>query len=99
MTEIWLGQDGIFTRTNETLTDLSESGAFIETNQRYPTGAILSLRFRLPGAPDFISCAVIIRHTKGGTGLGVEFLDLMLEDRQQIKTFLERRRPGSRLVI
>lgn len=71
LTEIWLGQDGIFTRTSETLTDLSESGAFIETSQRYPTGAILSLRFRLPGTPDFISGTVIIRHTRGGTGLGV----------------------------
>ncbi|HWQ34002.1 MAG TPA: PilZ domain-containing protein [Blastocatellia bacterium] len=99
MTEIWLGQDGIFTRTNETLADLSENGAFIETSQRYPVGAVLSLRFRLPGVQDFISCAVIIRHTKGGTGLGVEFLDLIPEDRQQIRTFLERQRAVSRPAL
>lgn len=98
-TEIWLGQDGIFTRTNETLTDLSESGAFIETSQRYPVGAILSLRFRLPNLADFISCAIIVRHTKGGTGLGVEFLDLRIEDRQQIRLFIERQRSTARLSI
>src|SRR5438128_1074506 len=32
-TEVWLGQDGIFTHTSETLRDLSESGAFIEASQ------------------------------------------------------------------
>jgi c-di-GMP-binding flagellar brake protein YcgR len=90
-TEIWLGQDGIFTRTSENLTDLSETGAFIETAQRYPVGAILSLRFKLPGMQDFISSAIIVRHTRGGAGLGVEFLDLSLEARQQIRAFIERR--------
>lgn len=89
-TEIWLGQDGIFTHANESLGELSEGGAFIETSQRYPVGSILSLRFKLPRAMDFITCTIIVRHTRGGSGLGIEFLDLSPEDRQQIKTFISR---------
>lgn len=89
-TEIWLGQDGIFTRANATLGDLSEGGAFIETSQRYSVGSLLSLRFKLPRALEFITCMIIVRNTRGGNGLGVEFLDLSPEDRQQIKTFISR---------
>jgi hypothetical protein len=87
--EIWLGQDGIFTRNPETLRDLSEGGAFIETVQRFSAGSILSLRFTLPGASRPISCAVAVRSLRGGAGLGVEFLDLSLEDRQQIREFVQ----------
>ncbi|HZS05631.1 MAG TPA: PilZ domain-containing protein [Blastocatellia bacterium] len=93
-TEIWLGQDGIFTRTNETLGDLSEGGAFIETRQRYPTGSILTLRFKLPEAAGFITSTIIIRNTRDDTGLGVEFLDLSPEDHRQIRAFIERRLAG-----
>jgi c-di-GMP-binding flagellar brake protein YcgR len=89
-TEIWLGQDGIFTRANESLGDLSVGGAFIETSQRYPVGSILNLRFKLPRALEFITCTIIVRHTRGGNGLGVEFLDLSPEDRHQINTFISR---------
>src|SRR5437773_2007570 len=53
-TEIWLGQDGIFTRTTETLRDLSEGGAFVETGQRFPVGSILNLRFKLLGTRDWM---------------------------------------------
>lgn len=49
-TEIWLGQDGIFTRTTERLRDLSEGGAFIASREVFAVGSVLSLRFKLPGA-------------------------------------------------
>jgi c-di-GMP-binding flagellar brake protein YcgR len=88
-TEIWLGQDGIFTRSPETLRDLSEGGAFVETKQRFPVGDILHLRFQLPGASSLISCSVCVRNLRGGTGLGVEFLDISPDDRQQIRNFVE----------
>jgi len=55
-TEIWLGQDGIFTRTTERLRDLSEGGAFIESREVFAVGSVLSLRFKLPGARELISC-------------------------------------------
>ncbi len=89
--EIWLGQDGIFTRNPEKLRDLSEGGAFIETGQRFPVGEILSLRFTLPGSSHPISCTVCVRNLRGGTGLGVEFLDISTEDQQRVKEFVEDR--------
>lgn len=88
-TEIWLGQDGIFTKTRRTLRDLSEGGAFIETGEGFPVGSVLSLRFMLPGARDLISCAVSVRNVRSdGAGLGVQFLDLSPDDRRLVCAFV-----------
>ena len=38
-TEIWLGQDGIFTKTRGMLRELSEGGAFIETAEVFQSAA------------------------------------------------------------
>ena len=94
-TEIWLGQDGIFTRTPEILRDLSEGGAFVETSQRFSTGSVLHLRFKLPGAGSLISCTVRVRHVRSADGLGLEFLDLSPEDRNRVGVFVENRMPQS----
>ena len=87
-TETWIGQDGIFTRTAETLRDLGEGGAFVETPQRFPLGAILSLRFKLPGVHRLIAGTVAVRNFRGGNGLGVEFLDLSPSDREDLRSFV-----------
>ncbi|HVN80207.1 MAG TPA: PilZ domain-containing protein [Terriglobia bacterium] len=89
--EIWLGQDGIFTWNPETLRDLSEGGAFIETGQRFSVGSILTLRFTLPGSSRPLSCTVAVRNLRGGSGLGVEFLDISQDDRHQIREFVQSR--------
>ena len=52
--EVWRGEDGIFTRGNERLSNLSVAGAFIQSAGT-TTGSILNLRFRLPGSDDFIT--------------------------------------------
>jgi hypothetical protein len=88
-TEIWLGQDGIFTRSPETLRDLSEGAALIDTRQVFAVGSILNLRFRLRGTSHIISCSVCVRNLGGGTGLGVEFLDISSDDRVRIKQFVQ----------
>ena len=79
-TELWIGQDGIFTRTNEFLRDLSVGGAFVQSEQVYPIGTILNLRFKLPVAPNMISCSGIVRKIHDGSGFGVQFLDLSREN-------------------
>jgi c-di-GMP-binding flagellar brake protein YcgR len=89
-TEIWLGQDGIFTRTDERLSDLSVGGACIESKPGYAVGSVFNLRFKLSPAGNFITCTAIVRNTRGGRGLGVEFLDLSPEDRERIKSFIEQ---------
>ncbi len=86
-TEVWRGEDGIFARSNERLSDLSLGGAFIQ-GAGSSIGSILNLRFRLPDGPDFITVTAIARHTRGG-GLGVEFLDLSPDNRERLATFVD----------
>jgi len=87
-TEVWIGQDGIFTQNSQFIEDLSESGAFIETSQQFSIGSVIAVRFRLPGVPAYIDCSANVRNTRGGCGLGVEFLDMSPESSTNLRTFL-----------
>ena len=89
-TELWIGQEGIYTRTDEFLEDLSIGGAFVHSRQVFPVGSILSLRFKLPNVTNFIACTGIVRNMNVGNGLGVEFLDLPGENSRQIKEYIEK---------
>ncbi len=86
-TEVWKGEDGIFTRGNERLADLSVGGAFIQ-GAGTTIGSILNLRFRLPGSDDFITATAIGRNTRDG-GLGVQFLDLSPENLKRLAAFVD----------
>ena len=88
-TEVWRGEDGIFTHGNERLADLSTGGVFIRgEGVGMTTGSVLNLRFRLPGSDDFITCTAVARHTRGG-GLGVEFLDLSPQNLKRLAAFVD----------
>ena len=87
--EVWLGQDGLFTRTTEFLSNVSIGGAFIETGQAFPAGAIVGLRFALGST--FINSTVIVRNVYPGQGIGVQFLDLSPEDRNRLQVFIQER--------
>jgi hypothetical protein len=87
---VWIGQDGIFTRTRELLRDLSEGGAFVETAQQFAVGSILNLQFMLPEIRRPISATVVVRHLNPGAGLGVQFLGLSPDDRRVVTAFLAR---------
>ena len=86
-TEVWRGEDGIFTRGNERLADLSVGGAFIEGTGATP-GSILSLRFKLPETNDFITCTAMARHMRDH-GFGVEFLDLSPDNQRRLASFVD----------
>ena len=88
-TELWIGQDGIFTRTDETLRDLSVGGAFVQSRQVFPVGSILSFRFKVPTTINLISCTGIVRNMDLGNGIGVQFLDLSGESLRQVERFVE----------
>lgn len=79
-TELWIGQDGIFTRTDETLRDLSISGAYIESRQIYPVGSVINIRFKIPAATNLVSCSAIVRNVEIDNGFGVQFLDISREN-------------------
>ncbi|MDQ4121789.1 MAG: PilZ domain-containing protein [Acidobacteriota bacterium] len=91
-TELWIGQDGIFTRSDEKLLDLSIGGAFIETSQHYSVGCVLNLRFKLPDAARFLTCTAIVRNSRGGQGFGVQFLDLSPDDRWQLDSYIQKQK-------
>ena len=91
-TEVWLGQDGIFTKTQRMLGDLCEGGAFVETPEGYGIGSVLSLRFMLPGSRYLISCAAAVRNLRNGVGLGVQFLDISEDDRLLVAAFVREAR-------
>ena len=93
--EVWLGQDGLFTRTTERLSTVSIGGAFIETGQGgFAEGAILGLRFTLGST--FINTTVIVKHVYPGQGIGVQFLDISPEDRNRLDIFIQERVGGRR---
>lgn len=95
-TELWIGQDGIFTRTDERLRDLSVGGAFVESRQVFPIGSILNLRFKIPGIVNFVSCSGIVRNMAVGNGFGVQFLDLSGENLRNVEHLVENAAaPGS----
>ena len=89
-TELWIGQDGIFTRTDEYMRDLSVGGAFVVSHQVFPIGSILNFRFKVPHVTNLISCTGIVRNMEIGDGLGIQFLDLSGENLRQVEEYVER---------
>lgn len=89
-TELWIGQDGIFTRTDEILRDVSIGGAFVQTRQVFSVGSIVSLRFKVPHVTLLVTCTAIVRNMDVGDGLGVQFLDLSGENLSHVERFVER---------
>ena len=89
MTELWIGQEGIYTRTEQFIRDLSVGGAFVESLQVFPIGSILNFRFKVPDVTNLITCTAIVRNMEVGRGLGVEFLDLSRECSRYVEEFVE----------
>lgn len=78
--------------------DLSTGGLFIQTDQPLPDDESLTLRFSLPGEQKTISCQARVawindpeRPKKPSlpAGMGVQFIDLSLDDLKAIRRFLE----------
>ena len=87
--EVWLGQDGIFARTNSRFGNLSTTGAFLRMRDLYSVGSVMNLKFRLPIDPEFIMCTVVVRNSLAGHGVGMEFLDLSSRTKDRIQAFVE----------
>jgi hypothetical protein len=86
--EIWIGQDGIFSRTGGHIRNISTSGVFIETEQSFGGGSVVNLRFSLGESKELVNCSAIVRNVQPGLGLGVEFLDLSSGSRNRIAAFV-----------
>ena len=88
-TEVWFGQDAVFTRASAHLSNVSIRGAFIQTPQSYAVGTVFNLRFAFRS--NFITATAIVRNARLGEGIGVEFLDLSPENVELLSTFVGTR--------
>ncbi len=87
--DVWLGEDGVFTRGRERLTNLSVGGAFIEATGGFAVGSVVSLRFSL--GRDYITSTSIVRYVGPYRGIGVEFIDISPENKQRLASFIDAR--------
>ena len=71
------------------LPDLSVKGMFINTGRYFPVGAVLKVRFRLSRLDAVIQARGEVRYCLPDVGIGVEFLDLSLEEARAIEKELE----------
>ncbi len=80
------GDGGIFRKR---VADISFGGMFIDTLTSFPPGAVIKIRFRLPGSdlPTELSAKILYVQEKIGTG--VKFLDLRAEDRDKLRELIE----------
>ena len=71
------------------LPDVSPQGMFINTNQRFPEGAVLNLSFRLALSGAEIQTRCEVRYCQPGVGVGVEFIGISDEAKEQIEREVE----------
>lgn len=71
------------------LPDVSPSGMFISTGQRFPVGAVLNLKFRLAISGAEIRTRCEVRYCQPGVGVGVEFIDISAENTRAIEREIE----------
>jgi hypothetical protein len=77
--------------------DISVEGLFIQTpNLKVKEGTPARLDFLVQEGS--IKADAVVRHVKGGSGLGLRFLIVADEDRQRLKALLRRLRSHSTAV-
>ena len=70
-------------RLNTRISDLSATGAFIDSVITFPVGSILGLKFRVKSIEFQVTGEVV--HCMPHVGMGVRFLDLNPEQRAAIE--------------
>jgi hypothetical protein len=78
--------DGTETPVAARMSDLSTTGAFLDSMNVLPPGTRLALRFR--AGQQEISVAAEVMHTMPNFGMGVRFLDLSGEGRAAIEALI-----------
>jgi hypothetical protein len=76
------------------LPDLSTRGMFINTSKRFPEGAVLAIRFRLPKTGLMVHARGEVRYWLEDVGVGVEFIDLDATSRRAIEQEIGDLRPA-----
>ena len=74
-------------RVRRNMANISAGGMFISTEENLRAGARMVVRFELPNKHRVIAVSRVC-YTKKGQGLGVEFLNLDDEDREEIEAYI-----------
>lgn len=86
-----------------TLYDISVGGVFLETEELYPVGTILSLEFRLTPRASMIHCQgrvawlnrkFNLKKENTSIGMGIEFIDIQKIDLLGIQSWVRRSQDG-----
>jgi uncharacterized protein (TIGR02266 family) len=75
--------EGPGVRAETRISDISETGVFVDAMTPVPVGAVLKLSFTLPNGR-FIEVEGRVAHSQPRIGMGVEFINLKPEDAQSI---------------
>ncbi len=79
-------------RVRKSMANISTGGLFITTEEPLRTGTRMVVRFELPNRHRVIAVSRVC-YTRKGTGLGVEFLNLDDEDREEIEAYIDSMKP------
>ena len=74
-------------RVRRHMANISTGGLFISTEEAIRAGTRMVVRFELPNKHRVIAVSRVC-YTKKGQGLGVEFLSLDDEDREEIESYI-----------
>ena len=75
-------------RVRKHMANISTGGMFISTEEPLRTGTRMVIRFELPNRHRVIAVSRVC-YTRKGRGLGVEFLNLDDEDREEIEAYIK----------
>jgi uncharacterized protein (TIGR02266 family) len=75
--------EGAGVRAQTRISDISQTGVFVETISPQPVGSKVSLFFSLPGGHS-VQAEGVVRQVQPGIGMGIEFVDLKSEDAEYI---------------
>ena len=84
-------------RVRKHMANISTGGLFITTEEPIRTGTRMVVRFEIPSTRHRVIAVSRVAYVKKGIGLGVEFLSLDDEDREEIESYIATLKPVSRV--
>lgn len=87
-----LGQDG-YLRIHGRCFEIAENGLGAVITSEFSAGEIVSLEFSMPGSPEMTVLRAVVRHRMGFLH-GFEFIGLLPEQQEQIKTYCRTLQPS-----
>jgi Tfp pilus assembly protein PilZ len=79
------------------MANVSTGGLFITTEEPIRAGTRMVVRFELPNTKHRVIAVSRVAYVRKGLGLGVEFVSLDDEDREEIETYIASLKAASRV--